>query len=74
MLATIVAPWLEVPDVRTYTVEKTTLEYSFDSQVVKYTGYLLVLSRSNANRANHMYKTKSEAVEKGKKYESGIDD
>jgi len=74
MLATVVAPWLEVPDVRTYTVEKTTLEYVFDSKVVKYKGYLLVLSRSNVNRANHMYKTKQEAVEKGKKYESRIDD
>jgi hypothetical protein len=74
MLATVVAPWLEVPDVRTYTVEKTTLEYEFDSKVVKYKGYLLVLSRSNVNRANHIYKTKSEAIEKGKKYEFGIDD
>ena len=73
-LATVVAPWLEVPDVRTYTVEKTTIEYEFDSKVVKYKGYLLVLSRSNVNRANHMYKTKQEAIEKGKKYESGIDD
>jgi len=27
-------------------VEKTTLEYEFDSKVMKYKGYLLVLSRS----------------------------
>ena len=73
-LTTVVAPWLAVPDNRTYTVEKSTLEFSFNSKIVKYKGYLLVLSRSNVNRANHLFKTKLEAIEKGKKYESGIED